>query len=389
MAEVRPFPGLRYDPKRVPLAAGLCPPYDVIAPEEAARLRQGSGNAIHLELPEGEGPAKYEAAAALWKRWQQDGLLARDSAPCLYVCEERFAQGGRTRRRLGFLAALGVRPESASSILAHERTLAKPKEDRLNLLSAVRANISPIFGVFPDSAGVVRRVLASATKKKPTAAGRMASGVAYRLWAFPDAAAAAKVQKAMAAKNVLIADGHHRFEVSKAFYAQSPSEASSTVLAYLCPEEDKGLVVLPTHRVVANQDLAAKAQDSCKPTPCGGLTELLKKLERAKNPYAFGLCEAGSFILCEPKSPLGCKSRLCVEWLGRHLLGDVAPDQIRYTPDAKKALAMALESAGSAVLVKSFPVSQIRKAVKAVGLLPPKSTYFFPKIATGLVFKAL
>lgn len=389
MAEVRPFPGLRFNPKRVSLGAGLCPPYDVIAPEEAIRLRRTPGNAVHLELPEGEGRARYDAAAGLWRRWQEAGLLLRDSAPCLYVCEEKFAQGGRTRRRVGFLAALGVKPESAASILAHERTLAKPKEDRLNLLAAVRANISPIFGVFPDDAGVVRRVLACATRRKPTAAGRTAAGVAYRLWALDDAAAAARIRKAMAAKSVLIADGHHRFEVSKEFYRQSPSEGSSTVLAYLCPEQDSGLIVLPTHRIVSNQDLGAKARATCRPTPCASLLELLKKLEKSGNPYAFGLCEGGSFTLCEPKRALGCKSRLCVEWIGRHLLGDVPPEQIRYTPDAGKAWALSEEAAGSAVLVKPFPVARIRKAVAAVGLLPPKSTYFFPKIATGLVFKAL
>jgi uncharacterized protein (DUF1015 family) len=390
MARIFPFAGWRFNPERAGLGSALCPPYDVIGPELAARLRRRAGNAIHLELPEGNGEAKYRRAALLWRRWRQDGLIARDPAPCLYVCEERFKRGGLARRRTGFLAALGVTPKAAAAVVAHERTLPKPKADRLSLLAAVRANISPIFGVFPDRGGAVRRALASVCRRKPTAAGRMASGVSYRLWAVSDPSFIRRLDKAFVDKKVLIADGHHRFQVSKSFYALSPGAASSTTLAYLCPEEDKGLVVLPTHRVLAaGARLSARAARAGRMTACRSLGELLGRLEKSRNPYAFGLGENGSFALCEPKNPLGCRSKLCVEWIGRRLLSKIPPERIRYTPDAKKALAMAWESGGSVVFVKPFPVSRIREAVAAVGLLPPKSTYFMPKIATGLAFKEL
>lgn len=388
MADVRPFRGFRYDPKNVSLSSGLCPPYDVIDPEQAKRLRAVAGNAVHLELPEGDGEAKYAAAASLWKGWRQEGLLRQDERPAFYVVEERFKLGGKSYRRLGFLGALGVTDEGARDVIAHERTLPKPKEDRLKLLDAVQANISPIFGLFPDARGVVRGVLRRAALKAPEVSGVTPGGVRCRVWRLDEPRAVESVRKALAGKAVLIADGHHRFEVSRAYWRQTGKTGAQTTLAYLCPEEDKGLVVLPTHRIASADGLAERARESCAVARCKTRAELLRKLAREKNPYAYGLL-LGGFSLAVPRAADGCKSGLCVEWLGRRLLSGVAPDRIRYTPDAAKAEAMAREAGQAAVFVKPFPVAQIRKAVKAVGLLPPKSTYFYPKIATGVVFKSL
>ena len=387
MADIRPFSGFRYDSRQAPLRRALCPPYDVIDAAQAAALRADPVNAIHLELPQG-GAEKYDAAARLWAGWRGSGLLRQDAVPALYVVEERFRAAGGARRRTGFLAALSVKPEHAACVLAHERTLAKPKEDRLKLLDAVRANISPIFGLFSDPRGAVRAVLKKTAKTPPTARGRMKSGVSYRLWALSDPNAVAAIVKALAPRPVLIADGHHRYEVSRAYYQAHPSPGASTVLAYLCPEEDPGLVVLPTHRVVAGRELGVSTESLSRKRSCRSRAELLRRLAASRNPYAYGFYD-GRFQVAEPKSKDGCRSGLCVEWLGARLLADVAPDRIRYTPDAAKAVAMASDDSGTAVFVKPFAVTQIRKAVRAVGLLPPKSTYFFPKMATGLVFKSL
>lgn len=387
MADVRPFRGIRFDPEKARLGAVLCPPYDVIDAVEAAKLRREPKNAIHLELPEGQGAARYENAALAWTDWRAQGLLVQDDRPSLYVVEERFAFAGKARRRLGMLAGLGVSEAAARDVIAHERTLPKPKADRLELLKAVEANVSPIFGLFADPESEVRRALQAATKGKPAAEGRMASGVAYRLWPLADERAVAAVCQSLVPRKILIADGHHRFEVGRAFHELRRGPATETVLAYLCPEEDPGLVALSTHRIVASAlpDYAV----NCKVEACGGRAQMLSKLARAKSPYAFGVLSRGRYAVAEPNTPNGCASGLCVEWLGSHLLGQVPPDQIQYTPDAGKAVALAKAVGGSVVFVKPFKVEQIRKAVAAVGLLPPKSTYFYPKIATGLVFKSL
>ncbi len=389
MADIRPFRGHRFDAKQVSLTRALCPPYDVIGPQEARRLRRDRMNAIHLELPAGTGEARYSGAAKLWRSWTRSGALRQDESASLYVCEERFRFLGRSHRRLGFLGALGVDPAAARFVVPHERTLPKPKADRLRMLESVGANISPIFGVFPDPAGAVRRVLARAAKGRPVARGRTAGGVSYRLWSVSGAKDVAAVARALKPAKVLIADGHHRYEVSRAHHAAARRPATGTVLSYFCPEEDAGLLVLPTHRVVVDGSaVLARAEESCRLSVYRTLAELLKRLEASSNVYAFGLYY-GAFILAEPRDRAGCRSGLGVEWLAKLLLSGVAPDQIRYTPYPDKAMAMAKEGDQAAVLVKPFPVKSIRRAVKAVGLLPPKSTYFYPKVATGLVFKQL
>lgn len=388
MADVRPFAGFRFDPKNTSLTQALCPPYDVIDEALAGKLRAQPHSAVHLELPEGQGEEKYSRAAGLWSRWRAEGVITRDLIPSLYVVEESFEQGGKPYKRTGFLGALGVTDEAAADVVAHERTLAKPKEDRLKLLDAVRANVSPIFGLFSDTSGIVKKTLAKAKKGKPVATGATGGGVKYKLWLLADKKDVEAIRKAIGPRKVLIADGHHRFEVSREHWRRMKIPERETVLAYLCPEEDKGLVVLSTHRILANDGLERRTEELCKVTPAKNRTELLRLLDRSRNAYAYGLY-TDHYLLAEPKSPSGCKSGLCVEWLGSHLLKDVAPDQIKYSPDAKKAEDLAAERHGAVVFVKGLEVPMIREAVKKVGLLPPKSTYFYPKIATGLVFKAL
>lgn len=385
MADVRPFRGVRYSSSS--LSSALCPPYDVIGPELAAALRRRKTNAVFLELPQGEPPAKYERAAALWRRWTADGTLARDPKPAFYVIEERYKlNNSKTRTRRGILSALGATPKAARAIIPHERTLAKPKADRLKMLDAVGVNISPIFGVFADPSGAARRAIAAGMKGKPDATGRSHAGVDYKLWVVDEPKLVAAIRKALAPRSILIADGHHRYSVSRDHHAKTKAPGSDAVLAYLVPDEDAGLVVLPTHRIV-KKSLIKRASALASLKKVRGLGELERRVAKSKNPYAFGLIEDG-FYFGEPK-PNGCRSGLAVEWLGSNLLSQVLPEEMSYTPDAAVAAKKAKAVGGAAVLVKPFSVAQVRRAARAVGLLPQKSTYFYPKIATGLAFRPL
>ncbi|HEX4047278.1 MAG TPA: DUF1015 domain-containing protein [Elusimicrobiota bacterium] len=385
MAEVKPFRGVRF--VSASLDEALCPPYDVIPAELAKALRRRPRNSVFLELPQGEGAERYARAKAAWKKWNEDGTLARDARPAFYVVEETYRLAGRTRVRRGFLAALGATPKAAKAIIPHERTLAKPKADRLRMLNALRVNVSPIFGVFADPSGAARRALAAAAKAKPVARGKSHAGVAYKLWRADDPRLVADLERALAPRSILIADGHHRYSVSRDHHAATKLPGSDAVLTYLVPDEDAGLVVLPTHRIAA-KSLLARAEALAALEKFGTLAELERALARAKNPYAFGLIEKG-FRLGIPKSAGGCRSGLAVEWLGSQLLGGTRPDELSYTPDSGLAVKKAKAVSGAAVLVKPFTVAQVRRAAKAVGLLPQKSTYFFPKIATGLAFRPL
>jgi uncharacterized protein (DUF1015 family) len=369
------------------LDEALCPPYDVIAPELAKALRRRPRNAVFLELPQGEGAARYARAKAAWGKWTSDGTLTRDARPAFYVVEETYKLNGRTRVRRGFLAALGATPKAARAIIPHERTLAKPKVDRLRMLNTLRVNVSPIFGVFADPSGAARKALAAAAKAKPVARGKSHAGVAYRLWRADEPRLVESLRRALAPRSILIADGHHRYSVSRDHHKATKLPGSDAVLTYLVPDEDAGLVVLPTHRITAGS-LFARAESLAALKKYGSLGALEGALTRSKNPYAFGLIEKG-FWLGTPKSGGGCRSGLAVEWLGARLLAGTPPDQMSYTPDAALAAKKAKAAGGAAVLVKTFTVAQVRRAAKAVGLLPQKSTYFFPKIATGLAFRPL
>ena len=382
MADVRPFRGVRYS--SFSLNSALCPPYDVIGLELAAALRRRKENAVFLELPQGVPPAKYARAAAQWRRWVASGTIARDPNPAFYAIEERYKLNGKSYTRRGILAALGATPKAARSIIPHERTLAKPKVDRLKMLDAVGVNISPIFGVFADPSGAARRAIAAGMKGHPDAIGRSHAGVDYRVWVVDKPILVAAIRRSLAPRSVLIADGHHRYSVSRDHHAKTKGAGSDAVLTYLVPDEDKGLVVLPTHRIV-KISLRKRAAGFASLKKASTLTALQALVTKSKNPYAFGLIENG-FYFGEPK-PNGCKSGLAVEWLGSQLLAGVRPDEMSYTPDAKIAAQKA--AGGAAVLVKPFSVAQVRRAARAVGLLPQKSTYFFPKIATGLAFRPL
>ncbi len=385
MAEVQAFRGARF--VGVSLARALCPPYDVIGPELARELRRERFSAVHLELPAGEGAARYANARAVWRKWNGDGTLARDPRPAVYAVEETYRLGGRSRVRRGFLAALGATPEAARAIIPHERTLAKPKADRLRMLDALRVNTSPIFAVYADASGAARRALAAAMRARPAARGRSHAGISYRVWVVDDPARIEALRRAVAPRAALIADGHHRYSVSREHHAATRLPGSDAVLCYFVADEDSGLVVLPTHRV-SQASLLDRARSLAELKEFASLKALEKALARAKNPYAFGLIERG-FRLGTPKSRGGCRSGLAVEWLGERLLAETRPEDLSYTPDAAVAARRAAASGGAAVLVKPFTVAQVRRAARTVGLLPQKSTYFFPKIATGLVFRPL
>ncbi len=395
MAVIEPFVGVRYDPRRVRLGKVLCPPYDVIPPDQARRLRRNPLNAVHLELPEGRGAAKYRSAARQWKKLNLDGVVVQDPEPALYVCEERFWFAGRSRRRLGFLAGLGLKAVAARAVVPHEKTLSKPKADRLNLLKAVGVNVSPIFGLFEDPRGSVRRILIKASRAKPVAVGRMPSGTRYRLWRVSNPSVTGAVSRALRRSRILIADGHHRFEVGRRYWQSLARGAglsgagrggAATILAYLCADEDPGLVTLGYHRVIKG-GLLTRASRLCSLTRCRTLSELETRLGRSRNPCAFGIVEGGCY-LAEPADTRGAGG-LGVKWIRDRLLSRIDPEKIVYTHDASGAAAAARRCRGAAVLVRPMSVAEIRRAVARIGLLPQKSTYFFPKVATGLVFKPL
>ncbi|MFH1726211.1 MAG: DUF1015 domain-containing protein [Elusimicrobiota bacterium] len=385
---VAAFRGVRYDFRRTSLSRALCPPYDVIPEELALRLRRVPGNAIHLELPAGAGERRYRDARRLWERWREKGLLVIDERPAFYAVEQTFRFGGSAYRRAGVLAALGLDEGTARRVLPHERTLSNPKRDRARLLRALGVNTSPIFAIFSDPGRRLRGALDAVRRTRPLAAGRDTGGVAYRLWRVDSPERVERMERAFRSRRLLIADGHHRYEAAREHRRLAGRKGGGHVLAYLVAEEDPGLIVNPTHRVLRDSgEVRAALARHCASRAAAGLPALTKALARAPSPFAFGLYD-GSFRLMLPaRGDRGVASRFGTDWMARRLLASVDPQDISYRHQAAEAVREARLRRGLALLVKPFSVPDIRRAVARAGLLPQKSTYFYPKIATGLVFR--
>ncbi len=298
MATVRPFRALRYDPSRVGgLSAVLAPPYDVIDAQEQDQLYARSPhNVVRLILGKQSAAdtptdSRYTRSARDFAAWQGQGILRRDPTPALYLIDHRFQSDGESRSRLGFLALLEFTEPIERAVLRHEKTLDAPKEDRTKLLDAVPASLEPIFLVYPDEGGAIQALLRSCSAAAPDAAGSL-GGEEIRLWAVTDPAVIQRVTAALERSAVLIADGHHRFEV-----AYSRRSRHGALMAYFASMEEPSLIVRPIHRVVSSwRRLEVEALGSlCVAEPVLDLAALTRWLDGERAPGRFGWSDGRVF----------------------------------------------------------------------------------------------
>ncbi|MBI4052319.1 MAG: DUF1015 domain-containing protein [Elusimicrobia bacterium] len=407
MADIQPFRAVRFNLTKASLSGVICPPYDAIPTEMLRILRRFPANAVHLELPEGTGERKYRGAFRIWQRWLKSGILQRDKESGFYICRQSFIWGGRKFQRLGLFAALGL--DDHSHVLPHERTLSGPKKDRLRLLKALRVNTSPVFGIFSDEGGRIRQWLRRFCQRKPLTAGRDSSGIVYQTWKISEAGTVARLKNLMRPKKILLADGHHRYRVACLYARNRQDKGSRQVLIYLCPEGDPGLLIFPTHRIVSQpSQVLDRIHHLCRVRPCASLKQMERLLREETHPAAFGYFTPpppyrperpifdrqggggvnGSLNLAKPiqvqRMPL-----LGVEWIRRHLLKGIPLERISYSWNSEEVLRAARDQKRLAIFLKGLKISQIRKKVESGRLLPQKSTFFYPKIATGLLFREL
>ena len=259
MAEIQPLTALHYDLSRTGgLQDVVAPPYDVIDADERAALQAASPyNVVGIDLPQGD-PDPYAAAAALLAQWQQAGVVVRDGEPALWPLEQDYVgPDGAARTRRGFLARVRVEDYGPGRIRPHERTHPGPKEDRLRLTRATRANLSPIFSLFSDPAGRAWGALAPFTSGAPWGTSVDPDGTANRLWRVTDGQAIADVVETLDVAELLIADGHHRYETARVYAEEVGGEGPHRyVLMCLVALQDPGLTVFPTHRLVRGLDAA-------------------------------------------------------------------------------------------------------------------------------------
>src|SRR5947209_3839559 len=253
MADVQPLRALHYDPAVAgDLGALVAPPYDVIDAEHRARLAARSPhNVVEIDLPEGDGDP-YDHAAELFAAWRGEGAVVRDDEPAIWALRQDYTgPDGRSLTREGFFCRVRVEEYGPGRIRPHERTHPGPREDRLRLTRATRTNLSPIFALYSDPAGAAWGALAPSTGEPPWGEVRDDDGTIHRIWRVVDADAIAAVQGAAADAELLIADGHHRYETSRVYAEEIGGEGEHRyVLACLVALEDPGLEVFPTHRLV-------------------------------------------------------------------------------------------------------------------------------------------
>jgi uncharacterized protein (DUF1015 family) len=357
VAVVKPFRALRY---AEPSERVVAPPYDVISADERARyLAVDPRNVVHLTLPDSE----EEAGLAL-ARWLADGVLVEDDEPALWALAQDFVgPDGVARTRTGVVASLRLEPYEAGVVLPHERTHAGPKEGRLRLLRATRTELEPIFLLHRGST----LLEGSGWPTLEATEG----GVATRLWRVTDPGTIDAVVAAVAPQHLLIADGHHRYETALAYHAEQGTEESGWMMVVLVGEEQEGLTIFPTHRL-AGYD--GDAPGSGPPNP----REQLAYLETLPRDHAAVAVYTGehAFVI------EGYEGELDGALVEEHALGPVT-----YTPFAEEAIATVDRGeAQAAFLLRPASLEQVWALAEAGRVMPQKSTYFYPKLLSGLLF---
>ncbi len=423
MAEIRPFRGLRYSDEAGSIQTLVAPPYDVISPGERVSLGlRNANNVVHLTLPDQNEDdrskfVKYARSAANLTEWRKNGTLSLEPEPAFYRYTQVFKipyLSPEPMTRTSVITLIRVEPYEKGVVLPHEETFPKHKEDRLRILEATRSHLECIFGLFEDPDGEVHRNLLDAPAGSPVQV-LSDDGVNQKLEPITDSAACALLSKLLAEKKVWIADGHHRYETALAFRValgpRSGPVAEDYMMMALTSMSDPGLVLLPTHRVLktlpcSSEDLLERLDGlfEMKEVHSSRLFETLRSIDSAGG-TAFGLSlRGGDGFVLTPKNPdliaqmsgeAGSRAlrELDVSVLHRvifeQLLGIQGLDSITYTRDPHEASRFVEEGAGAAFLMNPPTVEDMRTIALGGEKMPQKSTYYFPKILSGLVLWSL
>lgn len=418
MADVQPLRALHYDLARVgPLAGVIAPPYDVIDGDQRTALAARSPwNVVDIDLPQGDDP--YAAAAARLADWQADGAVVRDPGPAMWALAQDYTgPDGARRTRTGLFARVRVEDYGPGRIRPHERTHPGPKEDRLRLTRATRANLSPIFSLYGDPTGAARAVLDGVTTGAPWAEAVDDDGTANRLWRIGDPGTVAALQEALAGAELLIADGHHRYETARAYAEEIGGEGDHRyVLMLLVALEDPGLTVFPTHRLLtglagdpARQEALAAAlrahfaieelADRAGLAPAEGPAVRMGYIDsHLRRPFLLTLADEAAVAAALPGASEAYRHLDTAVLEALVLTGALGMTEddishfrgLGYARSFDEALARVDDgSCDAAFFMAPTPVARIAAVAEAGETMPPKSTYFYPKVPTGLLFSPL
>ncbi len=417
MADIAPFQAIRYDFAALGgvISDRIAPPYDVLDQADKERfLARCDRNIVAIDLPHAPakavGPAHcYEQAGGTMREWLEDGTMVRESSPAVYVYRQRFQANGADHTRNMVIVRLKLELFSAGTVLPHEETFGGPKEDRLALMKATHANVSSVLGLYRDPQGRVDAITDGCVERQPDATGEL-DGVRNDLWVVPDADVIGAMVDFFAGKKCYIADGHHRYNTAlnyRDWVAQQlggvlpENHPADYVMVVLASMDDPGNLILPTHRVMvqvgdltldrllAAWDAGCERSDSSDAdvTVFHGATGETVSLKFTNRRVLETL---------EPSKSDAWRS-LDVAYLHRYLIDELfvafsassASPSIRYLKSERDAQSVAVEEKGIAVICNATTMAQLRDVSEAGDLMPQKSTYFYPKVATGLTVNSL
>jgi uncharacterized protein (DUF1015 family) len=415
MAEIQPLRALHYDVSRTGgLDPVVAPPYDVIDADMRGRLIERSPyNVVEIDLPQSSNGDIYAHAADVLRTWKNDGIVTQDAEPAIWpLTQDYTGPDGRARTRKGFLAKVRVEEYGPGRIRPHERTHPGPKEDRLRLTRATKANLSPIFSLFSDPANQAWSALAAVTETTPP------FGDTYdgnRVWRVTEPETINQVIEAVKPAELLIADGHHRYETARVYADEIGGEGPHRyVLMCLVALEDPGLTVFPTHRLVNNLDAGRQealanairqdfeitelnSTDDLFP-PSGNTIKIGYIDARFKRPFMLTLKDQAiaENALKDHSEPYRRLDTAVLEALILKQALQMTDDDIDhlnglgYARDDAQALELVMTGAyDAAFMMAPTPVAHVQEVAASGESMPPKSTYFVPKVPTGLVFNPL
>ena len=433
MPEIQAFRGLRYDLGHVgSLSDVICPPYDVIGPEFQDELyKKHPANIIRLELNRQEpgdesGNDRYARAARFLKNWRNEGVLFRESDPAIYVYHQTFTYAGQTFMRRGFMGRCRLERFGEGKIYPHEETMSGPKQDRLLLTRACKANLSQIFGLFPDPANEIQDKLEAAVAGKPSVEATDHLGVVHHMWTVTDVGVISSVAGLIGPKPMFIADGHHRYETACNYRDEvaaggklETNHPANFVLMMCIGMDDPGLLVLPTHRLfrglpeMDSAELAAKLGDAFTTRVVGEGSDLASsiwdEIEVEDDQGMLGLftakderwtlariTDAGRRRMAEAapehsRDWQGLGVSILHRLLIETLLGGKDLPKPRYVHLVEEVVE-GLDSDEKfplAALVMPATVGHIRTISEHAERMPAKSTYFYPKLLSGMVINPL
>lgn len=433
MVDISPFRGWRYDVSQVgDLSDVITPPYDVIDSKFQDQLyKKHPCNFIRLELNRTEpsdpdANAKYARAGEFLKHWMLDGVLLQEPEDAIYVYSQEFKWEGKTYIRSGFLARVRLEEFGTGNVFPHEQTLSGPKVDRLMLIRATNANLSPIFGLYPDETASVQQELDDVCIKLTPSMATDHLGVIHRLWVVKDHSVIGKVKAGLRDKPVFIADGHHRYETALNYRREKQAagklddlSAANFVLMHFVGMQDPGLQILPTHRLVSDlpADLTSE-QIIAALAPCCEIEEIgsgdkaaaetwgLIEADGGQNVFGFGTAADGKWIFVRVTDESRMESlaadhspawrSLGVSLLHKLLLDELIFKAIGGTPKFQyvhrldeTTEALHAKSHQLGCLVAPATIEHVREIAAGRETMPPKSTYFYPKLLSGLVVHSL